>query len=120
MALAPIIPAAPARLSTAIGCFSTRDATWQMDRIDWSAVPPAGQGQMKVIGRAGKSSARAQAGNNRLAAPAAPPFRMLRRCRRAGVAIFMGVLGEVDGGDELNRDLLRVCALGVGLFADGA
>ena len=26
-------------------------ATWQMARIDTSAVPPAGQGQMNVIGR---------------------------------------------------------------------
>jgi hypothetical protein len=52
--LAPIMPAAPALLSTAIGCLSTREATWQMARMDWSAVPPAGQGQMKVMGRSGK------------------------------------------------------------------
>ena len=48
-----VAAAAPAWLTTAIGCFSTRDATWQIERIDWSAVPPAGHGQMKVIGRAG-------------------------------------------------------------------
>ena len=47
------MPEAPARFSTAIGWPSSRAATWQIARIERSAVPPAGQGQMKVMGRSG-------------------------------------------------------------------
>jgi hypothetical protein len=85
MALAPIMPAAPALLSTAIGCFRIRDATWLIARMEASAVPPAGQGQMKVIGRDGYSSARAMRGRTRpeaVAAVAAAPARSVRRLMR--------------------------------------
>ncbi len=53
MALAPIMPEAPTLFSTAMDWPSTREATWHKARMDWSAVPPAGQGQMKVMGRSG-------------------------------------------------------------------
>ena len=47
------MPEAPTRFSTMMDCPSTTEANWHRARIDWSAVPPTGHGQMNVIGRSG-------------------------------------------------------------------
>ena len=52
--MAPIMPEAPTLFSTAMLWPSTRAATLHRARMDWSAVPPAGQGQMKVMERSGQ------------------------------------------------------------------
>ena len=56
------MPEAPTRFSTAMAWPSTRAATVHRARIDWSAVPPAGQGQMKVMERSGQPWASRRAG----------------------------------------------------------
>jgi hypothetical protein len=67
---------------------STREATWQMARIDWSAVPPAGQGQMKVMGvRDSPRPARAGAAVRR--------HRRRQRSAGCGVALREGEAGRV-------------------------
>jgi len=97
-ALVPIMPDAPARFSTTIDCFRMPDATWHSARIDWSAVPPTGHGQMKVMGRSGYSAAaRATPGISRLAplaaaaVAAAPPSNRRRRIGLAGWRSVMGM-----------------------------
>jgi len=49
--LVPSIPDAPARFSMMTVWPSTLAAAWHRARIVTSAVPPAGQGQMKVMAR---------------------------------------------------------------------
>src|SRR6218665_4023995 len=87
-ALTPIMPEAPARLSTTIGWPSTRAATTHNARIARAPVPPAVQGQMKLIGRPGQSCARrGPAVTASAAAPSAP--RMNRRRPLSGVYMYL-------------------------------
>ncbi|MNY58298.1 hypothetical protein D3C86_1946200 [compost metagenome] len=87
--MVPIIPEAPARFSSAIGWPSSRAASWQMMRIERSAVPPAGQGQMKVMGRSGKSAANTRAGAAVRAAALRPPSTNWRRANGREVFIVV-------------------------------
>ena len=88
------MPEAPARFSTAIAWPRMRLATVHSARIDWSAVPPAGQGQMKVMGRSGQVWASRRVEVPSVAAPRAPSTK-LRRLLRGGIIACLLSLFEL-------------------------
>ena len=85
------MPEAPARFSTATAWPRMRLATVHRARMDWSAVPPAGQGQMKVMGRSGQVWASRREEAPSAAAPRAPSTKSRRRVRGDVMACLLSL-----------------------------
>jgi hypothetical protein len=84
----PVVPPPPGLFSTITGCPRFLPASSASARMCRSVEPPAGQGQISVIGRLGKLCARAGK-----AASVAAPAAAMSTVRREAAALA-GVKGE--------------------------